>query len=43
MPESCSDGHVLVVGGKVAGGLQIVGTSVSVTMTVSWLALNSAP
>ena len=43
MPELCSDGHVVAVGGKVAGGSQIVGMSVSLMIAASWLALNSAP
>src|SRR5947209_432593 len=33
-PESWKEGQVVVVGGNVAGGLQIVGTSVSLIKTL---------
>src|ERR1700674_2043593 len=42
IPDACSPGQVVVVGGNVAGGSQIIGMSVSSIVTVSWLALNVA-
>ncbi len=42
IPESCIDGQVVLVGGNLAGGSQMVGVSVSEIVTVSWVALNAA-